>query len=98
MDILESEGVVGSVYASLEVFTGPDEEEESNSGEFTDGSFPWGDALGGGVQGLYAIDWERMYSCWSRIFLLIGLQLASQTKVEFPMQLWWGLSPLAPHE
>ena len=32
------------------------------------------------------------HSCWSRIFLLIGLQLASQMKVYFSMRLWQGSS------
>ena len=71
LSILEVEVVLFSICAALEVFPGTEEEEESDPGEVTDGDVPWGDAWGGGVQGLDYIDWERPHSGWRGVFLLI---------------------------
>ena len=51
--------------------------------------------LGGDVQGLDDIDREGPHSCWMIIFLMIGLQLASQPKVELSCAVVAGFS--GPH-
>ena len=49
--------MVGGIYASLAVFSGPEEEEEGNLGEVADGDVSWGGSLGGGIQGLDNVNW-----------------------------------------
>ena len=62
---------------------GPEEEEEGNPGEVTDGNFSWGGSLDGGIQGLDGVNREWPHSYWGRIFFLIVHHLASQPKVKF---------------
>ena len=76
--------MVGGISTSLAVFYGTEEEEEGDPGGVSDGDFFSGGYLGNGVQGWYGVKQEGMYSCWGRIFLLIGCQLASQLQVKFP--------------
>ena len=83
LDVLESKQVVGSICAALSVLVRPEEEEEGDPGEVSDGFFSWGGSLGDGIQGLDNINRERPHSCWRRIVFLIGLQLKSQPKFKF---------------
>ena len=78
------EAVLGGVGTALAVFAWPKEEESGNPGKVTDSDVSCGGYLGGGVQGLDNSDKESPHSCCRRILFLIGRQLASQTKVEFP--------------
>ena len=76
--------MVGSIGSALAVFAWLEEEEEGDPGEFADCDISWGGSLGGGVQGLDNVDGEGPHSCWRRILLLIGRQLESELKVNFP--------------
>ena len=51
-DILEPEGMMGSVSTALEVYAWSEEEEEGDSGEIADGNVSSVGSLGGDVQGL----------------------------------------------
>ena len=52
MDVLEPEGVLGAVGTPIAVFACPDEKEEGNPGDITDGNISSGGSLGGSVHGL----------------------------------------------
>ena len=82
--------VVG-IGVALAVFAWPEEEEEGDRGEVADCDISWGGSLGGGVQCLDDVDREGPHSCWRIILLLIGSQLASQPKVDFPHAVVAGL-------
>ena len=94
-DILEPEGMMGSVSTALEVYAWSEEEEEGDSGEIADGNVSCGGLLGGGVQGLYNADREGPHSCWRRILLLMARQLASHPRVNLPHAVVSGV--VGPH-
>ena len=52
LDLLEHEGVLGSVGTTLAVFAWPEEEAEGHPGDISDCDISCGSSLGGGVQGL----------------------------------------------
>ena len=76
--------MLGGVGTDLAVFAWPEEEEEGDPGEIAEGDISWCGSLDGSVQGLYTADREGLHSCWGRILLLVGRQLASQAKFELP--------------
>ena len=84
LDVFELEGVLGGVGTVLAVFIWTEEEEEGDPGEISDSNISWSGSLGNGVQVLDNADREGPHSCWRRMLLLIGRQLASQPKVELP--------------
>ena len=75
--------MVGSICAALGVFPRPEEEEESDPGEVTDGNIYWCGTFDSCVQGVDEVYFERPHSGRRRIFFLIGHQLGHQTKLEF---------------
>ena len=84
LGILDPEGVLGGVGTALAVFACLEEEEEGDPDEIADGNVSCCGYLVGGVQGLNNADREGPHSCWRIILLLIGREMASQTKVELP--------------
>ena len=84
LNVLESERVMDSVGTALSVFAWAEEEKKGKPDEIADGDVSCGGSLGGSIQGLDNADMERPHSCWRRILLLIGCQLASQAKVKLP--------------
>ena len=76
--------MVGGIGSALAAFAWAEEEEEGDPGEVTDCDISWGGYLGSDVQYLNDVDGEGPHYCWGITPLLIGRQLASQTKFESP--------------
>ena len=74
--------MLGGVGTTLAVSTWPEEKGEGDPGEIADGGVSCFGSLCGGFQGLGNADREGPHSCWRRILLLVGRQLASQPKVK----------------
>ena len=84
LGVPEPERVMSGVGTALAVSVWLEEEEEGDPSEVADCNISLVGSLGSSVQGLVDDDREGPHSCWRRILLLIGYQMTSKPKFEFP--------------
>ena len=82
LDVFEVEGAMIYAPLSLEIFSWPEEEEESNQGKITDDPMTLVAGLVGLVEGLYYGYWNGADLGRKMVLLSVGGNLVPQTKVE----------------